>query len=93
MNEVIPLERIEREARAAARHYSNVNDACPYPFGSDAGHAFSHYFRQALTAAQAWQEWLADDEAEESPFCDCGLIPTMGERDRNRCANCGKELE
>jgi hypothetical protein len=50
---VIPLARIQREAREAAQQYSDVNDACPYPFGTDAGHAFKAEFlaaRQSLTA-------------------------------------------
>ena len=55
-NQVIPLSRIEAEARAAALKHSDVNDACPYPFFSDAGHAFSQYFKLARAEAQALQE-------------------------------------
>jgi hypothetical protein len=54
--EVIPLDRLQEEARAAALQYSDVNAACPYPFGSDAGHAFSQYFKLARAEAQALQE-------------------------------------
>jgi hypothetical protein len=40
---------IEQEAREAARHYSDVNEACPYPFHSTEGQVF----RAAFAAAQA----------------------------------------
>lgn len=53
MEQVIPIDRIEREARAAAQQYSDVNAACPYPFGSDAGHAFAQYFKLARAEQQA----------------------------------------
>ncbi len=44
---IISRERLEREARAAARTYDNVNDACPYPFGTDAGRIFAAEFKRA----------------------------------------------
>ena len=49
-DQVIPLERLEREAKAAAREHADINAACPYPFGSDAAHAFAQFFRQARKA-------------------------------------------
>lgn len=92
MEQVIPLERIEREARDAAREYSDINAACPYPFGSDAGHAFSQYFKLARAEEQALQDMPADEEPEDPLFCGCGLTPTITERDWNRCGSCGKAL-
>lgn len=47
---VISLARIRREAEAAALKHADVNDACPYPFGSDAGHAFKQIFMAARAA-------------------------------------------
>lgn len=91
MEQVIPLGRIEREARAAALQYSDVNDACPYPFGSDAGHAFSQYFKLARAEAQALQE-VIDEDPDDSPFCECGNQPTIEESDWNKCDSCGKAL-
>lgn len=52
--QIISRERIEHEARTAARTYDNVNDACPYPFGDDAGRLFAEEFKRAravITAA------------------------------------------
>lgn len=46
-------ERIEREARSAAKTYSNVNDACPYPFGTDAARAFCNEFKRARAVINA----------------------------------------
>lgn len=43
-DQVIPRARIEDEARAAARRYADVNDACPYPFDSEAGKLFRSTF-------------------------------------------------
>lgn len=40
-------ERIERQARAAARTYDNVNDACPYPFADLEGQLFKTEFARA----------------------------------------------
>lgn len=47
MPNIIPIERIEREALAAAKRYTDLNAACPYPFDSDAGHVFKAFFLQA----------------------------------------------
>ena len=44
---IIPIARIEREATEAAKLYSDVNAACPYPFDSDAAHAFKAFFKAA----------------------------------------------
>lgn len=91
MEQVIPLERLEQEARAAALQYSDVNDACPYPFGSDAGHAFSQYFKLARAESQALLEMI-EDVPDDAPFCGCGNPPTIEESDWNQCAACGKAL-
>ena len=47
---VISIERIQREAQAAALKHSDLNSACPYPFGSDAAHAFQAAFAAAREA-------------------------------------------
>jgi hypothetical protein len=44
---VISLTRIEREAKAAAKLPGDINHHCPYPFDSDAGHAFKGFFNSA----------------------------------------------
>jgi len=44
---IISIERIQREAAAAARIYSDINDACPYPFGTAAANAFKQAFAKA----------------------------------------------
>lgn len=41
---VIALDRIKREALAASLRYTTMNDACPYPVGTDAWHAFKQFF-------------------------------------------------
>lgn len=48
MTEVISIERIEREARDAAHRGESLNDACPYPFGTDAAHHFQAVYQLAL---------------------------------------------
>ena len=42
-------DRIQAEAFAAARQYSNINDACPYPFASPEGRLFKEEFLWART--------------------------------------------
>lgn len=44
---IISRERLERDARAAAKTYSDINDACPYPFGTDAARIFADEFKRA----------------------------------------------
>lgn len=44
---IISRDRIEREARAAAKTYDNVNDSCPYPFATEAGQLFKAEFNRA----------------------------------------------
>ena len=39
---------IEREARAAAAARTPINDACPYPFGSDEANHFKAVYLLAL---------------------------------------------
>lgn len=92
MEQVIPIDRIEAEARQAAQRYQDVNAACPYPFGSDAGHAFAQFFKQARAEEQALQGLLADEEPEDPHFCECGNTPTMEEADWNKCDSCGKAI-
>lgn len=51
--QIISRERLEREARAAAKTYSDVNDACPYPFHEDAGRIFAAEFKRARAIINA----------------------------------------
>lgn len=51
-----PIETIQQEAQAAAQRFTDVNEACPYPFSTDEGWAFRAAFiaartDQALTGA------------------------------------------
>jgi hypothetical protein len=34
-----------------------------------------------------------EDDEDDSPYCRCDNLPTMGEVDRNRCSSCGKVLK
>lgn|GEM_PF-6846899 len=53
MTGVISLERLKREATTAAQTYTSVNCACPYPFQSEAAHAFKAFFLEARRAIEA----------------------------------------
>lgn len=41
---IVSIERIQEQAFEAARLYSDINDACPYPFGTEAGRVFKEHF-------------------------------------------------
>ena len=41
---IVSLDVIKTQAREAAAKYTQVNDACPYPFGTAAGQAFKEEF-------------------------------------------------
>lgn len=54
MEPIIPIEQVRHQARLAASQYSDVNEACPYPFDTEAGRVFREEFntmRAALGAA------------------------------------------
>lgn len=48
---VIAKETIEREARAAAQAGHSLNDACPYPWDTDAAMHFKAVYLLALGAS------------------------------------------
>lgn len=50
IHQVESLEKIESEARAAARNFTDVNSACPYSFYSPQGQAFKKAFTAERTA-------------------------------------------
>ena len=57
MDPIISISRLEREAIASARQHSCINAACPYPFDTDAGRLFKHFF------------WLARENLTEPSRC------------------------
>jgi len=58
-------DRIQAEAFAAARKYSNVNDACPYPFHTPEGRLFKEEFLWARTMFQLQEKALQRTPANE----------------------------
>lgn len=48
---ITTIEQIRREAREAALHYSDINAACRYPFGTEAGQIFAQEFKAARASA------------------------------------------
>ena len=44
METILSIARIRQEAHDAAKHFDDVNAACPYPFGSEAGRVFREQF-------------------------------------------------
>jgi hypothetical protein len=47
---------IERQAQEAARKGQSINDACPYPFGTEAADHFKAVYLLALPKGQAQGE-------------------------------------
>lgn len=50
---IVSRASVEAKARAAAKTYDNVNDACPYPFATQAGQLFSAEFKRERAAMDA----------------------------------------
>ena len=51
---IVSIDEVKQEAAQAATRYTDVNDACPYPFYSEAGRLFKKEFirvRLAIFAA------------------------------------------
>lgn len=64
---MIDKERIQQQARRAASLYHTLNDACPYPFGSEAGRVFKEEFLAERAAKDiAEQEKAAQDAAQST---------------------------
>lgn len=54
---IISIDRIQRDATAAAHVYTCVNMACPYPFFTDAANVFKEAFLKERKAI--WDAHLA----------------------------------
>jgi hypothetical protein len=52
MEIIVAIESIARQAKDAAKQYTDVNDACPYPFHTEAGRTFKLMFEAALLEQQ-----------------------------------------
>lgn len=52
-HQISSIAVIEANARLAATKYDNVNDACPYPFGTVSAFVFCNAFNAAKTVAKA----------------------------------------
>ncbi len=50
---IVSRANVEAKARAAAKTYDDINDACPYPFGTDAAHYFCAEFKRARAIINA----------------------------------------
>ncbi len=57
MQTIVSIQQIKRDAIKAAHAYIDVNDACPWPFGTEAGRLFRTTFlaerNRLLMQAQA----------------------------------------
>lgn len=60
---MIDKDRILQQARKAAGLYSSLNDACPYPFGSEHG----RIFKEAFLAARAAKDIAAQENPGATP--------------------------
>lgn len=54
--QVSSIAVIEANARLAATKYSNVNEACPYPFGTVSAFIFCNAFNAAKAATTSTPE-------------------------------------
>lgn len=59
---MIDKDHIQAQARSAARHYSTMLEACPYPFGSEAGRVFKEEFIAAREGMA-----MGSDDAPKAP--------------------------
>jgi len=101
-------QRIQLEARQAAEKYTDINAACPYPWGSPQATIFKREFIAANHIPWPFPDGpnnkttgsLSGLQVDELPFensefehlCVCGMNPTLDEFDRRKCGSCGKEI-
>lgn len=65
--EVISIDKIKREAQAAVALFDDVNDACPYPFSSEAGQIYREEFIWQRSVCRARDNAAAQRAAKKSP--------------------------
>lgn len=82
------LDRIRAEARQAATKYSDLNAACPYPWGSGAALEFKRAFEAAREQQFDAIAEAAHQDAEPTS-CDCNAQHGIEELEWNKCAACG----
>lgn len=56
---IVSLERVEREAKAAAESGDTLNASCPYPFADPAGAHFRDAFNKHSAALNAAHDALS----------------------------------
>lgn len=54
-DQIKSIAKIEAEAKAAAKIYKTINEACPYPFGTDSAHHFKAAFKAERAKIEAEQ--------------------------------------
>lgn len=85
-----PDQIVQLEARQAAQRYSDLDAACPYPWGSHKAVVFKREFLQERE--HLIEQLLAEEAPTESPFCECNAAHSIEERDFNQCDACGKPI-
>lgn len=53
-HDIISIEAIERQAKAAAQKHTEPHEACPYPLDSDAAARFKQAFLAEKAMQQGW---------------------------------------
>jgi len=51
--DVVPIDTVKRVAKETAERGLSLNDACPWPFESEAGRQFKQFFITHKAALQA----------------------------------------
>lgn len=87
------LQRIQREAREAAKLYQSLSEACPYPWGTPSAEIFKNEFDLAKSGAQRLDP-QGSDGAAEGHMCTCTGLQglTSNELNTGRCDECGKAV-
>lgn len=89
-------EATAMEARAAAAKWSDINSACPYPWGSPQAIIFKREFMAARAQMeQPAAAGVAVPEMEPSEaLCQCASLEslTAQELETGRCQECGKAV-
>ena len=85
-------QRLREEARRAATKYTDINAACPYPWGSAEAVEFKREFMAARADIEAGDVDLESD-ADEHLLCNCaGDGFTVQELETGKCQACGKAV-
>ena len=89
-----PTSKVHEEARRAAGLYTDINAACPYPWGTAEALEFKREFlaeRSRIELEQSIGDY--ENDYDDPLLCNCASDGfTVQELETGKCQGCGKAV-